>query len=158
MDLRGKRFGRLLVLADTGKRAYGKIWLCGCDCGNSTEVRGGHLVSNRIKSCGCFRRERGCILGKSNITHGGSSTRLYMIWKGLKHRCYNQNATGYKYYGGKDTIVCSEWDDFVSFRDWAYGNGYRDYLTIDRIDSNGNYEPSNCQWITKSENSARQHI
>ena len=91
-----------------------------------------------------------------NFKHGGFGTRLYQIWRDMKQRCYNPNTARYKYYGSKDVQVCPEWlNNFIVFRDWSFLNGYTDNLTIDRINNNGNYEPGNCQWITKSENSKK---
>ena len=89
-----------------------------------------------------------------NFKHGYTSkNRLYRIWHNMKARCYNPNFNKYKYYGGKGIIVCDEWrTDFLKFRDWALNNGYADNLTIDRIDSNKNYCPENCRWITLTEN------
>jgi len=81
-----------------------------------------------------------------------SKTRIYRIWKGMRGRVNNQNADHYKYYGGKGITVCIEWEDFIIFKKWAMRNGYDDTLTIDRIDCNGNYEPSNCRWVTKKVN------
>lgn len=85
------------------------------------------------------------------IIHNMSHTRLYQVWNAMKMRCANPNAISYKYYGGKGITVCDEWQTFEVFRDWALSNGYREGLSIDRIDSNGNYEPSNCRWATSKE-------
>ena len=84
--------------------------------------------------------------------HGMCRTRLYHIWNGMKQRCQNPKTISYRYYGGKGITVCKEWDNsFKAFYDWAIANKYSDGLTIDRIDINGNYEPSNCQWATNKE-------
>ena len=85
-------------------------------------------------------------------THGMSRTRIYKIWEAMKQRCYNQNEPSYKNYGGRGISVCQEWkSDFMSFYAWAMDNGYKEDLTIERIDNDGNYEPSNCKWITLQE-------
>jgi len=88
-------------------------------------------------------------------THGMSGTRLYMIWKNMKQRCYNPNVSRFKYYGGVGVEVCKEWQNFVPFMEWSYENGYEEHLVIDRVDYKGNYEPSNCQWVTSEENSVK---
>jgi len=89
--------------------------------------------------------------------HGKSNTRLYRIWQGMRRRCYDPNYTSYKSYGGRGIKVCKTWDNsFKAFEKWALSHGYEDTLTIDRIDNNGDYKPSNCQWITRSENSKKR--
>ena len=98
-------------------------------------------------------------MGENNPSykHGGKGTRLYDIWCGMKSRCYNKNDSHYCRWGGRGIIICSEWLlDFSNFRNWAYKNGYAENLTIDRINNDGNYEPSNCRWITLAEQNNNQ--
>ncbi len=107
------------------------------------------------KSCGCIQYIflKG---NKFNYQHGGTGSRLFNIWRNIKTRCSNKKSTGYKDYGGRGITICPEWTDklngFINFRDWALNNGYADNLEIDRKNTNGNYKPSNCEWITKKEN------
>lgn len=96
----------------------------------------------QYKSCGCMR----C------VKHGDSKIRLYKIWKGMKKRCNNRRSVSYKSYGAKGISICKEWLNYINFKIWALENGYRDNLTIDRINNNGNYCPENCRWITKEKN------
>lgn len=154
VDLTGQRFGRLTVIeraenyiSPKGKQA--PRWICQCECGATVVVVGESLRGGVTKSCGCFFRE---CASKSNTTHGQSKTRLFKIWKGMKNRCYNPNNSAYKMYGGRGVTVCKEWaNDFQPFYDWAMSNGYTEKLSIDRIDVNGNYEPSNCRWATQKD-------
>lgn len=90
--------------------------------------------------------------GQFCSTHGMTGTRIHNEWRAMKRRCYTKSHIEYKRYGGRGISVCDEWrDNFMSFYDWAMTNGYRDDLTLDRIDVNGNYEPSNCRWVTQKE-------
>lgn len=152
-DMTGQRFSRLVVIERVGSDKRGEArWLCTCDCGKTTIVLGSHLRSGRIKSCGCFMRERTSERMRGNSTrgntkHGGSGSRLYRVWSNMKTRCFNPRNKTYQWYGALGTTVCSDWLNFDQFEKWAMSNGYRDDLTLERIDPFGNYEPSNCTWI-----------
>lgn len=149
-DITGQIFSHLTVIRPIGTNKHHNIvWECQCDCGNITNVFTGNLTSGNIKSCGCQQHP---------IKHGdskrGNVHRLYKIYNGMLNRCYDKNNNVYKYYGGKrkPVIVCDEWrNNYENFKKWALSNGYKDNLTIDRIDGNGNYEPNNCRWITQAE-------
>lgn len=151
LDLTGERYGRLQVIKYVGIKDTHKVYLCKCDCGNKKVIKSSDLRSGRVKSCGCYRSQ---YITHKNETHGLRKHRLYSIWANMKSRCYNPNATHYKRYGGRGISICDEWiNDFKTFYDWAVENGYSDDLSIDRIDVNGNYEPSNCRWVTDKEQS-----
>lgn len=159
-NLTGNRYGRLEVIGiDDAKEGRKTYWICKCDCGNVKSIRSDALVGGKTVSCGCRKnevtnanfekgyarrtaRERGYISGH---------TRLYEIWQGMRKRCNYQNDPRYERYGGRGITVCDEWNDFSKFHDWALSNGYEENLTIDRINNDGNYEPSNCRWATAEE-------
>lgn len=144
-DITGQRFGKLTVLELAEKDNRGECkWLCKCDCGNTKVVYGYHLRKGHTVSCGCRMRT-------VNVTHHESKTRLYHIWQKMRDRCENPSCLSYKHYGGRGISHCEEWTTYEPFRDWALANGYKDNLTIERIDVNGNYEPSNCTWIPQNE-------
>ncbi len=155
-DITGNKYGRLTVISrcEHNKRK----WICVCECGNKVIADISNLRYGSVKSCGCLRKELGKkSLLKITTKHGLHGHRLYSIWEGMKTRCYNKNAYGYEWYGARGIIVCDKWrDDFQAFYDWALANGYKDGLTIDRIDVNGNYEPENCQWLTRGENTKKR--
>lgn len=141
MNLIGRRFGRLTVVAEAPRNSSGKVrWLCRCDCGRGRIVIGTMLVTGHVTSCGCERNAK---------------QRLFQIWADMLSRCNNPNIACWKNYGGKGVEVCAEWMKFADFEAWAKATGYSNDLTIDRIDSDGNYEPSNCRWITLYENQMR---
>lgn len=142
IDLSGNRYGKLVVKNIHTTKIGDAYFDCICDCGNEKVVKGQDLKRGRVKSCGCLKNN----FIPKNKTHGMSKSRLFRIWVGMRQRCNNPNNPKYKIYGGRGITVCNEWNEFQYFMKWAYENGYDENLTIDRINSDGNYEPSNCRW------------
>jgi len=154
--LDGERFGRYVaveslghIITPSGTVSPDVHWRCRCDCGRESIVAGNSLKRGHTKSCGCLQRE----LAAARLrTHGEEGTRPYRIWSNMKARCSNPKTSHWEHYGGRGISVCAEWrSSYEAFRGWALAHGYRDDLSIDRIDVNGNYEPSNCRWATQSE-------
>ena len=151
----GMRFNYYVVIKRSHKGKDGKwLFLCKCDCGKEFFVPAGSLSYR--KSCGCMRYK---LVGQAHIKHGHVYEKLNYIWRCMKQRCKNPNNKTYPYYGGRGIKVCPEWDEsYAAFREWAYANGYfdttnRSACTLDRIDPDGNYEPSNCRWVDMQEQS-----
>ena len=117
-----------------------------CNCGQTVVKRSDNKTEYCNKS-GCHKSEK--------IMHGGCGTRLYRIWESMRSRCLFKSKLN-KTYKDRGISICSEWNVFDSFKEWAMSNGYKEDLTIDRIDIDGNYSPINCEWITQSENTRRQ--
>lgn len=154
-DLTGKRFGRLVVLDRAQNSESGSTrWRCVCDCGNERIVLAMHLKNGHTQSCGCLGLQHAT---EAKIKHGQTRTNLYRIYRSMKNRCELETCKEFKWYGAKGIKICDEWSDYTAFSKWANENGYQKGLTIDRKNPLGNYEPSNCEWITRSENSKRMH-
>ena len=148
-DYAGKRFGRLTVISYAGSNKFkAATWSCVCDCGNKTIVAGCSLANKDTQSCGCLLKEARKRV--KNVTHGLIDHPMYESWHGMKQRCFNVNNKDYKHYGARGITICERWLLFKNFYDdmiisWQKG------LSIDRINVNGNYKPSNCRWATAKE-------
>lgn len=150
-NLVGNKYGKLLVIESCGQKEKGTHYMSKvrCECGKEYLVPDTELIYGRRKSC------KEC--NKPMKTHGMTNTKLFNVWQSMKQRCFDVNDQNYKYYGGRGITVCNEWvSDFMDFYNWSTSNGYKENLSIDRIDVNGNYEPSNCRWITMKEQASNK--
>lgn len=150
IDLTGKTFGSLTVIEQANSRVSPNgtsrtMWKCICECGNETVVSSADLRNGSTKSCGCHYQMRNCSL---ETRKSQNYKRLYKIWKSMMDRCHNENSQQFRLYGGNGRTVCNEWHSFDNFVAWADQNGYKDGLTIDRVDNSLGYSPDNCRWVS----------
>ena len=148
----GNRYGRLKIISlnrierqeykSKGTTKYKNKYFvnCICDCGKETAKSLSSIRQGSTRSCGCLSNE-------NKTSHGMNDTKLNGVWRDMKYRCSNPNSKYFKNYGGRGIRVCSEWNEFEEFYKWSVNNGYKEGLSIDRINSNGNYAPSNCRWV-----------
>ena len=166
IDLTGHKYGRVTVVSYFGHKNGKTAWNCLCECGNTFVTNGNSLRTGRTSSCGCYKNER---RAKANIKHGLKHHPLYKVHQTMKRRCYNKNDKKYKNYGARGIKICDEWlgeDGFVNFYHWAINNGFKqdklpnglNKYSIDRIDNDGNYEPSNCRWVDMKEQSCNKSV
>lgn len=150
-NLIGQTFGNLTVISRVKNSKSGKArWKCLCSCGNISIVTSTDLVSGHTRSCGCKRYE------SHNATHGMTKTDLHNKWCQMRQRCGNPQCKAYQHYGAEGVSVCDEWNSFANFRNWSLANGYREGLSLDRINNEKGYSPDNCRWITWEEQSGNR--
>lgn len=156
-DLTGQRFDRLTVVRREGSQVYPSgqkqtLYLCQCDCGKEVKVTRRNLISGNTRSCGCLALE-------TRTSHDLWGTKVYKCWDNMRSRCLNPNATGYKNWGGRGIKIHEPWihsfDLFYQYVSKLEHFGEKGY-SLDRINNDGNYEPGNLRWATRSEQSRNQ--
>lgn len=150
----GLTFGSWVVVEKSGNSPRGMaLWRCICKCGNENVVGGSDLRSGKSRSCGCEgSRSR---IQQLTTTHGMTGTRLYNCWKNMRARCDDLEK---EHYGAKGIKVCDEWQSFEPFKCWALSNGYDANLTIERLNNDLGYQPSNCTWASKKTQARNRSI
>lgn len=144
----GQRFGMLVILGDAPKRGYHPMFLCVCDCGSTKVIRKSRFTE---KKAAARRFSCGCKKGGRPVEHGESNTKLYRVWDSMVRRCHSKTHRAFPRYGARGINVCHEWRSYIPFRDWAIANGYKEGLSIERINNDLGYGPVNCCWATRKE-------
>lgn len=151
----------LLTVRDIQNINGRTVYVCQCDCGRRKDVIGQYkLLTGAIKSCGCLKSTRCAERNRAGRKFSEFEYRIREIWRQMHQRCENPYHISYKYYGGKSVKVCEEWRDYQKFVDWSLKNGYRDTLSLDRVDSTRGYSPNNCRWVSydvQNNNSSHCH-
>lgn len=149
------KYGRLTIIEDLGVFNRRHRVRCSCDCGAEVIVQARSLASGNTSSCGCLQKER---TPRTHRLASGGKHPLYLVWRGMKTRCYNPKTRAFKTYGARGIKLCAEWrEDPETFVRWALQHGWQPRLTINREDNDGDYEPSNCTFISKPDNNRHRH-
>ena len=158
----GDRYGRLTVVEEVEQDGYLRRFVCLCKCGTTTTAVLQRLRNGTKHSCGCLHKESSAANGRANpaVTHSRSDQPIYNTWRGMLGRCKHRSNRFYHNYGGRGISVCDEWQDAATFIKWAFENGWKEGLQIDRVDNDGNYCPGNCRFVTRKQNcrNARHNI